>query len=208
MINPYVIKILISARPQDSISSISQRIELSYGWTHKWVSKMIKEGIFKEQWRGIILQEDNKSYKEIMQFIKKAINPVSFYYSALPLMGISYSFTKTDSVYVWTKGGYNIARYKEFYPIFIKIEKKDYPLFLMYCKKLGLKVGAKKGVFYNVQVVDTIKPSKMGEYTVDSLEETITFMKENVYNFEPALEMISEMYNKKLGYKYKEINTL
>ena len=33
-------------------------------------------------------------------------------------------------------------------------------------------------------------------------------MKNNIYNFEPALEMVDEMYHKNLGYKYKEVNSL
>ena len=33
-------------------------------------------------------------------------------------------------------------------------------------------------------------------------------MKKNIYNFEPALEMVDEMYKKGLHIKYKEINTL
>ena len=208
MLNPYVVRILISARDQDSISSIAKRIGLSYGLTHKWVSALIKEGVFKEKWKGIILQKDNPTYKKIMQFIKNTINPISLCYSALPLMGISYSLTQTDAVYVWTKGGYNIARYKKFYPIFIKIEKKDYQLFLYYCNKLDLKVKSKTGVFFEPKLVEGLISVNNGQYNVDSLEETINFMKKNIYNFEPALEMIDEMYHKKLGYKYKEINSL
>lgn len=207
-LNPYVIRILISARDQDSMSSIAKRIGLSYGWTHKWVSVLIKEGVFKEKWNGIILQEDNQSYKKIMQFIKNTINPINLYYSTLPLMGISYSLTQTDAVYVWTNGGYNIARYKEFYPIFIKIEKKDYQTFLYYCNKLGLNIKAKDGTFYDPKLVKKLISVKNGKYDVDSLEETIDFMKNNIYNFEPALEMIDEMYHKKLGYKYKEASSL
>src|SRR3990167_6253167 len=102
-LNPYVVRILISARDEDSMSSIAKRIGLSYGWTHKWISVLIKEGVFKEKWKELI------------------------------------------SV-------------------------------------------------------------KNGDYNVDSLEETIDFMKNNIYNFEPALEMVDEMYHKKLGYKYKEVN--
>lgn len=207
-LNPYVIRILISARDQDSMSSIAKRIGLSYGWTHKWISVLIKEGVFKEKWNGIILQEDNQSYKKIMQFIKNTINPINLYYSTLPLMGISYSLTQTDAVYVWTNGGYNIARYKEFYPIFIKIEKKDYQTFLYYCNKLGLNIKAKDGTFYDPKLVEKLISVKNGKYDVDSLEETIDFMKNNIYNFEPALEMIDEMYHKKLGYEYKEVSSL
>lgn len=207
LLNPYVIKILISARDEDSISSISERIGLSYGWTHKWIEELIKEGILKEKWRGIILQDKNKTYKKIMNFIKENLNDVKFYYASLQLFGIRYCLTKTDSVYLWTEGRYNLARYKDFYPIFIKIKEEDYSLFLQYCKKLGLKVNSNKGVFYSPEIVKDIKCTKKNGFFVETLENTIKFMEENVYNFQPALEMINEMYSKKLNIAYREANS-
>lgn len=207
-INPYVIKILISVREKDSISSISKRIGLSYGWAHKWAIELVKEGIFKEKWRGVILQKNNKKYKEILKFIRNNIGETSLYYSALGLFGIEYCFTKTDAVYLWTEGRYNIARYREYYPIFIKIKRDDYPIFLWYCNKLNLKINAKSGVFYTPEIVDKFNFTKKGNYSIEPLNETIVFMKKNIYNFESALEIIDEMYNKGLNIKYKEINTL
>ncbi len=207
-INPYVMKILISVREKDSISFISKRIGLSYGWTHKWIGELVKEGILKEKWRGVVLQEDNKKYKEILKFIRNNISETSLYYSALNLFGIEYCFTKTDAVYLWTEGRYNVARYREYYPIFIKIKPEDYPVFLWYCKKLNLKVNAKKGIFYSPEISNEFNFIKSGEYSIDSLNETIAFMKKNIYNFEPALEMVAEMYRNRLNIKYKEVNTL
>jgi len=207
-LNPYVIKILVSLRQEDSISSISKRINLSYGWTHKWVNELIKEGVLKEKWRGVVLNEENESYKRITKFLKESLNKIGFYYSALQLFGIEYCFTKTDAVYLWTDGRYNIARYKEYYPIFIKIKGKDYGIFLEYCKRLGLKINFNKGVFYNVEIVEEIKAVKKNNFYVEPLGKTIDFMQENIYNFEPALEMIKEMHNKKLNAKYKEVNYL
>ncbi len=207
-LNPHIIKILISARKEDSISSISKRISLSYGWTHKWINELIKEGILKEKWRGVVLNEESKSYQKIISFIKENLNDINFYYSALNLFGIKYCFTKTDAVYIWTEGRYNIARYKKHYPIFIKIKKSDYPIFIEYCNKLGLKINSNKVVFYNVEVLDNFESVKKKNFFVEPLNETINFMQKNIYNFEPALEMIKEMYNKKLNIKYKEINYL
>ena len=208
LLNPYVTKILISAKDGDSVASISKRIKLSYGWTHKWINELIKECIFKEKWRGIILQKNNKEYKAILKFIKENFNNISFYYSALDLFGIKYCFTKTDAVYIYTKGGYNVARYRDFYPIFIKIKKSDYKNFLYYCKKLGLKINSKKGVFYNPEILDDFKINKVNKTPVEPLDESIEFMKKNIYNFQPALEMIQEIYNKKLNIKYREVNYL
>lgn len=208
MINQHVVKILISARENDSIAAISKRIGLSYGWTHKWAGELIKEGIFKEKWKGVILQQNNKAYRETIKYIRHNINEVGLYYSALSLFGIGYCFTKTDAVYVWTEGRYNIARYRGFYPIFIKVKKEHYPIFKWYCKKLSLRVNGKNGVFYAPQIVKDVNYVKKGEYSVEPLEETISFMKEHIYNFEPALEMIGEMYKRKLYVKYKEVSRL
>lgn len=208
LLNPYVIKILISLREKDSISSISKRINLSYGWTNKWVNELVKEGVLKKRWREVELNKENKDYKNILKLIKSNLNNINFYYSVLNLFGIDYCFTKTDAVYIWTKGRYNVARYREFYPIFIKIKKESYPILLAYCKKLGLKINAKKGVFYNIDILEDFNSTKKGEYYVEPLDETISFMKTNIYNFQPALEMISEMYNKPINVKYREVNNL
>lgn len=208
LLNTYVMKILISLRKEDSISSISKRIGLSYGWTYKWVNELIKEGVLKEKWRGIVLQEQNKTYKTILNFIKENFQDPKFYYFALGLLGIKYCFTKTDAVYIWTEGRYNIARYKEFYPVFIKIKQSDYPIFLEYCKKLGLKINSKKGTFYLPEILQDFKSAKKNSFFVEPLEKTIKFMEKNIYNFQPALEIIAETYGKKLNIKYKEVNLL
>ena len=206
LINPHVMKILIATRKIDSISAISKRINLSYGWTQKWIKELVREGIFKERYRGIELQE-TKEYKEVLNLIKKISKNVNFYYSVLNLFGIKYCFTKTDAVYVWTNGGYNVARYKDYYPIFIKIRRSDYQMFLFYCRKLGLKVNKKEGIFYSPEIAEDFNHIIKNDYPVESLEETIKFMKEYIYNFQPALEMIKEEYKKKLKVKYKEAVT-
>lgn len=205
-INPYVMKILIAARDEDSINSISKRIKLSFGWTYKWINELTKIGVFKATRMKLFLNKENEFYKKTIKYIRDNFsNDISFNYSVLSLFGIKYCFTKTDAVFVWTKGGYNIARYREFYPIFIKIKKEDYPFFKEYSKRIGLKEGAKKGIFYNVEIVDDFEVSYCEDIPVDSLKETALFMQKNIYNFEPALEMIKEMYHLKIKVKYKEV---
>jgi len=208
LINPYVVKIIISIREGDSIRAISQRIQLSYGWTYKWMHDLAKVGVFRLTKTKVYTNEENEFYKKTVTFIKDALaKDVSFYYTVLNLFGIEYSFRKTDAVFMWTKGGYNIARYKEFYPIFIKIKKEDKEVFENYCKKLQLNMDKKRGIFYEVAYVDKMEISHVDNAPVDSLNETIKFMEQNKYNFEPALEMIKEMYKKKIKVKYKEAVT-
>ena len=156
----------------------------------------------------VYLNKDNKFYKETIEYIKNTFKKsINFYYNTLSLFGIQYSFTNIDSVYVWTKGGYNIARYKDYYPIFIKIRLKDKSLFEEYCKKLELNINKNKEVFYKVEYLDNFDSDYCENMPVDSLKGTIKFMEKNKYNFEPALEMVNELYNKKLKTKYKEVVT-
>jgi len=206
ILNPYVMKIIISTRKHDSINLIAKRINLSYGWTHKWVKQLIKLNVFKGHRLKLELNENNQFYKNTLKYIKSNFSKdINFYYSVLNLFGIKYCFTKTDSVFIWTKGGYNIARFKDYYPIFIKLKKDNLNIFKEYCKKLNLKIESKKGIFYSIEILEDFEISYLDKIPVDSLDSTIKFMKKYIYNFQPALEMIDEMYGKKLKVKYKEV---
>ena len=206
--NPHVFHILIAVRKKDSIHALAQRISLSYGWTYKWVHELMKKGVFKTEKMKIKIQKTNKFYQKMMKFMHEMFrNDVQFYYEAIGLFGISYCFTATDAVFIWTKGGYNIGRYKEYYPVFVNVAKKDKFFFEEYCKKCGLSLKKRNGVFYSVTYVDTVVSTRCDTIPVDSLKETIDFMKKNHYNFEPALEMIAEMCGKEASVKYKEVVT-
>ena len=206
IMNPYVARITIAARPVDTINAIAKRIGLSYGWTHKWVNKLAECGVFRTTRMNVYLNEKNTFYQNTLAYIRR-FKDVQFHYEVLQWMGIAYCFTKTDAVYVWTKGGYNIGRNKYYYPIFIKLKKQDLSLFQFYCKKLNLEYKRKNKVFYNIEVLEDFKFERCDEIPVDGLDDTIAFMKKYVYNFQPALEMIQEMYEKQIGVKYKEVIT-
>ncbi len=205
ILNPHAMKILISARETDSINSISKRIGLSYGWTYKWVCKLAAIGVFRITRTKLYLNKKNRFYTQTMEYIITNFSKdINFHYSVLGLFGVKYSFTSTDSVFIWTKGGYNIARYKDYYPVFIKIKKSDYRIFEEYCKNLRLKINGNAGIYYNVRILKDFEISYCNGLPVDSLETTIKFMKKYIYNFEPALEMIKEMYGKNIRVRYRE----
>ncbi len=205
LVNPHVVKILISARKEDSIRAISERISLSYGWTYKWVQELAEVGVFKLTRMKMFLNEKNEFYQQTLRYIQKVLSKdISFYYNVIGLFGIQYAFTKIDAVFIWTKGGYNIARYKGFYPIYVKIAKRDREKFKMYCKKLNLSLHKKNNVFYQAEFLDDFRFEYCEDIPVDGLHETVALMDKDRYNFEPALEMIKEMYKKKINVKYKE----
>jgi hypothetical protein len=204
ILNPHVVKIIIAARKEDSIRAISQRIGLSYGWTYKWALELEKAGVFRRKGKKVFLDEKSPFYREVLDFLRAAFKgSARFHYAVLGLFGIKYCFTGTDAVYVWTEGGYNIARSMDYYPIFIKVRKADRKTFEFCERKLGLN--SEKGIFYKPVFLEDFPVHYHKGMPVDSLEETISFMKRHIYNFEPALEMVEEMHQKKAGMKYKEV---
>ena len=204
VLNPHAIKIIIAARSQDSILAISRRIGLSYGWTYKWCVELDRAGILKKSGKKIFLNEKSPLYKKMLSFLRSVFSDdVSFHYSVLKLFGIKYCFTGSDAVFVWTDGGYNIARSRSHYPIFIKVASSDRQIFEYYVKKLGLK----GRIHYMPVFLESFSFHSHNKMPVDSLDETIVFMKKYIYNFQPALEMIQDMYGKKIGIRYKEVKT-
>ena len=93
---------------------------------------------------------------------------------------------------------------RDYYPIFIRVAEADREIFEYYRMKLNLKISQKKGIYYDVEFMKDFNVAHHGNIPVDSLDDAIHFMRENQYNFEPALEMVQNIYKKKLGVKYQE----
>ena len=125
------------------------------------------------------------------------------------LIGLEYIFTGIDAVFIWTKGGYNIGRSKSSYPIFIEILEKDKNAWKKYFSKLDLtftfKNERKKGIYFVVLLSKTIEKEYCENMPVLPLAKTVEWAKKYSFNFQPALEMLDELYNLKIGIKYAQI---
>lgn len=201
ILNPHVMKILIASRKVDSIRAVSRRIGLSYGWTYKWAVELERAGVFQRSGKRIFLDKDNRLYGDVLKFVKETFRgDVGFHYWVLGLFGVKYCFTGIDSVFVWTDWGYNISRYRDFYPIFLKVKKSDRDVFDFYVRKLGF--GGR--IFYKPVFLDDFPVSLHNGMPVDSLKETVGFMRKYIYNFQPALEIVQEIHRRRLGVDYRE----
>ncbi len=208
LFNPYVFRILASARPLDSVSAISRRIGLSYAWTYKWVGELSKIGVFLRKGKSIILDSKNEFYCRALSFFASiAKNNVGLHYEALKCAGLKYAFTELDAVFVWTKGGYNIERSKSRYPIFIKVRNVDVDAWKSFFSKTGLRSysNAKhKGVFFVLRPQEDFEVEFVEGAPTVPLREAVAFMKKYEYNFLPALEMIEKERQLGLKARYAE----
>ena len=140
---------------------------------------------------------------------------VSKAYDLLKEASIEYSLTGPDAVFFWTKGGYQVDRFFGFYPIHLKVKKRD-------LKGWGRFFNSRKqrfhiegqpvrrtlfGLFYVLYPEKDFKAEDVDGFQVDPLEDAVKFCQGRIYSYEPALEMLDEMYGLGLKAKYREEKT-
>jgi len=148
------------------------------------------------------------------EYLAKRVN-VSEGYELVKRVGLKYALTGPDAVFFWTKGGYQVDRFFGFYPIHVLVRKADLnrwgEFFLSVGKGFLVKGSSVKqtlfGVFYVLYPRVDFGLEQVEGFNVAPLKETVGFCWQNVYSYEPALEMLDEMYGLGLQIRYKEAET-
>jgi hypothetical protein len=148
------------------------------------------------------------------QYLARKMN-VSRAYELLNEADMDYALTGPDAVFFWTKGGYQVDRFFGFYPIHLKVRKDD-------LRKWEKFLGSRKqrfhvkdqpiketlfGLFYVLYPEKDFRIEKVEAFKIDPLKDTVEFCQSKIYSYEPALEMLDEMYGLGLKVEYKEAKT-
>ncbi len=128
---------------------------------------------------------------------------------------MEYALTDVDSVFIWTKGGYQVDRFFGFFPIHLKVRERDaaaWGRFFSARKQKYIMKGSKPretlfGLFYVLHPDKHVSTKDVDGLKVEPLKQVVSFCKKNIISYEPALEMLDEMYGLRLGVKYRETKT-
>jgi hypothetical protein len=175
---------------------------------NKVLHDMVQKGFLENISKGMYRVNSPREYLE------KKFN-IGDTYDLVKEAKLKYAFTGPDAVFFWTKGGYNVDRFFGFYPIHLKIERRELEnwktFFMSRDKKMHINGESIKqmllGAFYVVYLDSEFKTEDVDGFKVIPLDETIKFCEKNIYAYEPALEMINELYNLELKIRYKETET-
>ena len=63
------------------------------------------------------------------------------------------------------------------------------------------------GLFYVLYPEPSFKAEDVSGFRVDPLKDAVKFCQNKIYSYEPALEMLDEMYNLGLKVEYREEKT-
>jgi DNA-binding Lrp family transcriptional regulator len=200
-------KIVMAANRGDSINRIANKVNISYSWVYDWMGRLEAENIISNTDNGIRIldHELRQQYAEIMAalYSRDTISQEDAY--VIPhFAGMEFAYTEIDAAYVWTEGGYQIARSHDDYPVFVAVHDRDIERWIAFFQQFGATATIDErpdasDVAGNVRYVvfpraDGIDVEWVGGNPVIPLEEAVELMTENRPAYEPALEMIAEMY--------------
>jgi hypothetical protein len=145
------------------------------------------------------------------EYLARRIN-ISRAYELLKGANREYALTEPDAVFFWTKGGYQVGRFFGFYPIHLRVKKDNLEKWKKFFDSKRQKFHVKGqpvretlfGLFYVLYPEAGFKIENVNEFHVDPLKDTVEFCQKKIYSYEPALEMLEEMYNLGLNTEYRE----
>ncbi|ELZ38527.1 hypothetical protein C471_09535 [Halorubrum saccharovorum DSM 1137] len=209
LMDPTAAKIVLAAQRGDSINRIASKIDVSYSWVYDWIERLDDAEIIAKTDNGIQIadHEMRQQYAEMMAalYSRDTISQEDAY--VIPhFAGMEFAYTEIDAAYVWTHGGYQIARSHDDYPVFIEVHDRDIERWIAFFQQFGVDTTINERpdaseVNGNVHYVLFPKTNDIDAEWVDGnlvipLDDAIDQMMENRPAYEPALEIIADEYDR------------
>ncbi|MFB6360184.1 MAG: helix-turn-helix domain-containing protein [Halobacteriales archaeon] len=203
--NPTAAKIVLAAQRGDSINKISKKIRISYSWTYEWIERLEANNIIVNTDNGIEIvdHEMRRHYRDMVATLirKDGVTP-DMAYMIPHFAGMEFAFTEIDAAFVWTHGGYQIARSHDDYPIFIQVHDQDVERWMAFFEMFGMSTAInerppRNEVESNVYCIlyptrDGIDQAWVDGNPVIPLDDAVEQMMGNRAAYEPALEIIAD----------------
>ena len=213
-VNRHVAKILLAVRDGDSINKVSEKTGSSYSYTYEWIQRLEEAEVLKRD-NGLRIVDEGfvESFKSIGKTVLRKDLELDEAYLLPNFSGMEYRFSKTDAVYIWTKGGYQVGRDRNDYPVFIDVYKEDLEEWQRFFDEFGVETSVgereqKQGIHFVLYPVDELETEWMDSASVTPLSETVEWAQQFEANFQPALEMLDEIHDLDLGVEYRERNVM
>jgi hypothetical protein len=199
------LKVLLALDAGDSISGVARKIDENRETIRRVVNRLEDAGYVA--YDGGLKLIDRAVRDAGLEFLAAAaaVSPPSIpeAYVLPQFANMEYAYTAIDAVYVWTHGGYQVARNPDDYPLFIAVHESDLDAWAVFFDRFNISTAEERQPADDVdgalQVVveprAQIDAEMVDGYPVVPLQETVTFATEYDATFEPALEMLDRMYD-------------
>jgi hypothetical protein len=206
-------KVVLAAEPGDSVLRVSQKVDEPYETVRQKVKRLEEAGIVEtdEGIRVTAPSVKDSIYQSAAAGARVSPPSVREAYVLPHFADRTFAFTRIDAVYVWTQGGYQVARSLDDYVIFVAVEGPAY--WKNFFADFGMPANDERksvdeidgSVQFVVEERDKVEPEWIEGQPVISLDETVEYMRENFVQFQPAFEILDDMYDElNLDVSYSE----
>lgn len=208
-------QVILAVDSGDSIRRVSQRIQTPYETVRQAVNRLEDAGYLRYDDGVTVVDKAVRDAARQLVATSATVSPPTIDDTyVLPQFGDwPYAFCRIDGVYVWTQGGYQVARDPDDYPLFLAVRETDVDAWRTFFDTFGLPTAfdrqPRDEIDGPLQIVleprSTLEVDHVEGYPVVPREETIAYMRENYTQFQSALSMLDRMYEElDLGVDYRE----
>jgi len=199
------LKVVLALDPGDSISGVARKIDENRETIRRVVNRLEESGYVAYDDGLHLLDQTLRTVGLEWLTATAATSPPSIQetYVLPQFAGMEYAYAAIDAVYVWTRGGYQVARDPEDYPLFIAVNASDLDAWVEFFDRFGIPTAEDRQPAEDlegpIQVV--LEPrSQVETRLVDGrpvvpIEETVAFANEYYATFQSALDMLDRMYD-------------
>jgi hypothetical protein len=198
------LKTLLAIKPGDSISGVARKIDENRETIRRAVNVLEDEG-YVEYNQGLTVvdptvREAGLSFLAASAGVVAPSIPEAY---VLPqFAGLEFAYTSIDAVYIWTRGGYQVAREPDDYPLFIAIDETDREEWKQFFDRFELPVAQERqpadetdqSIQFVLKPCATIEADTVDGRPVIPLQETVEFARDHYATFQSALDMLGRMY--------------
>jgi len=199
------LKVVLALDRGDSISGVARKVDENRETIRRVVNRLEEAGYVAYDDGLHLLDQTLRTVGLEWLAATAATSPPSIQetYVLPQFAGMEYAYAAIDAVYVWTRGGYQVARDPEDYPLFIAVNASDLDAWVEFFDRFGLPTAEDRlpaeDLDGAIQIVleprSQVEPQLVDGRPVVSIEETVAFANDHYATFQSALDMLDRMYD-------------
>jgi DNA-binding Lrp family transcriptional regulator len=198
-------RIVLTAESGDSIRRVAQRLQTPYETVRQAVNRLEDAGYLR--YDGGLSVTDHRvraAARDLVAASARVSAPSIEEAYVVPQFGDwPFAFARIDAVYVWTRGGFQVGRDPDDYPLFLAVREDDVDQWTEFFERFGLPTAFERQPREHLDgplqvVLDArpgLNPEDVERHPVVSRAETIEYMQNNYAQFQSALSMLDRMYD-------------
>ncbi|NGM71284.1 helix-turn-helix domain-containing protein [Natronolimnobius sp. AArcel1] len=183
----------------NSIRRVAQHLHMPYETVRQAVNRLEDAGYIQYDDGLFVVDSRVRDAARELVAASASVSPPSIEeaYVIPQFGGWPFAFTRIDAVYVWTKGGYQVGRDPDDYPLFLAVREQDVHHWEAFFESFDLPTAferqRREELAGPLQIVIDPQPSleidHVEGYPVIPRTETIEYMQEHYAQFQSALTL-------------------